>query len=227
MRRLWLGFVAMTLLLSWSALRPAPEVRDIPMRDPLPDGPLRIAVFGTSLSAPPQTWPDTLADVLTSCRGYPIAAQRIVGPGKGSAWALGQIARVAETSPDLVLIEFAINDADFRDGVSLETARAQHLRLIEGLHRALPQVPVVLMTMSPAYGPSGWIRPRLAAYYSQYSELAQEERIGLIDIYPRWLSLPHRDRGLAEDGLHPDAAVAEKVIVEALAGYLDPDRRCP
>jgi lysophospholipase L1-like esterase len=138
----------------------------------------------------------------------------------GSAWARAQVARVAETRPDLVLVEFAINDADLRDGVPLARARAQHLALVADLRQALPGAALALMTMSPAKGPRGWIRPRLAAHYAGYHALARETGLGLIDLYPRWLALPRGDRGLQQDGLHPDPAVAEAVAVPAAVHVL-------
>ncbi len=226
MRLFWPGLVLAALVLGWSALRPAPEIRDIPLAADLPDGALRITVFGTSLTAVPQTWPDSLALRLADCRKRPVDMSRIAKPGMGSAWALGQIDAVAATAPDVVLIEFAINDADFLDGVSLAVARRQHVSLLEGLSEALPDVPLVLMTMSPAYGPRGWIRPRLGGHYGQYHDLAHQGNVGLIDLYPRWLTRTRDDQGLEADGLHPDPSVADVLITSWVSDYLDRDRKC-
>lgn len=233
MRWRWPGAAGagLVLLAAGLALRPVPlsrdVARDIPLPQPLPDGALRITAFGTSLTAPPQTWPDDLAIRLEQCRRARVTVTRVAGPGRGSDWALDQTARVVTTAPDLVLIEFAINDADLRDGVSLATARDQHRALIADLRAALPGVRIALMTMSPAHGLRGWIRPRLAAHYHQYHDLARAEGVGLIDLYPRWRVLAREDRGLEADGLHPDPVVAAGVIVEPAAGYPDRVRKCP
>lgn len=200
--------------------RTVPTPRDIALPDALTAEPLRITVFGTSLSALPQNWPDILEARLTTCRGTPVNVARVAGPGMGSAWANGQIARVAATQPDLVLLEFSINDADLRDGVSLASSRKQHIDLIAALRTASPGSQIVLMTMSPATGLRGWIRPRLAAFYLQYQDIALAERLGLIDLYPRWLALPPKENGLALDGLHPDPDVAQRLIVPVVADYL-------
>lgn len=222
------GLVLVGLALGWLAVRaPEPATRDLPLAPPLPDtGGLDIVVLGTSLSAPPQHWPDALAEALAACRGAPVRMERVAGPGMGSAWGQDQVAAVARHAPDLVLVEFAINDADLLDGVSPAQGWAQHLALVAGLRRALPQVRIVLMTMSPAKGSRGWIRPRLGAHYGQYHDLAQAAGTGLIDLYPRWLALPPSERGLEADGLHPDPARAARVIISPLVRYLDPTRKC-
>jgi len=181
-----------------------------------PDGPLRIVILGTSLSHKGQTWPETLVRRLETCLDRPVELRRLTRPGAGSAWGQGQIGAVAKAAPHLVIVEFAINDADLSDGVSLSAAHRQHTALIAGLRRHLPQARILLMTTSPALGPRGWIRPRLAAHYAAYRTLAEEQDVGLADLYPRWQALPDLRRHLP-DGLHPRPETAERVIVPELA----------
>ena len=173
--------------------------------------PLRLAVFGTSLTANAD-WPETLAGRLSDCLGRPVDLLRIARAGAGSDWAVGQIRRVAAGDPDIVLIEFAINDADLHDGLWLGESIANHRALIAGLRAQAPGARLVLMTMNPAQGLRGLLRPRLTRYYATYRDLAMETDIGLIDLYPRWLALSPGARGL-RDGLHPDTATARGVIV--------------
>ena len=118
------------------------------------------------------------------------------------------------------MIEFAINDADLRDGKSLAATRLSHRRIIAELRLGLPDTRIVLMTMSPAQGIRGTMRPWLSAHYAQYRDLAAELDLGLIDFYPRWLSLPRAMRGLEDDDLHPDPSVAAEIIVPILSKYL-------
>lgn len=172
---------------------------------------LRLAVFGTSLTANAD-WPEALAGALAECLGRPVNLARIARAGAGSGWAADQIGRVAEGNPDIVLIEFAINDADLHDGLWLGESIANHRALIAGLRAQAPGARLVLMTMNPAQGLRGLLRPRLTRYYATYRDLAMETDIGLIDLYPRWLALSPGARGL-RDGLHPDAATARGVIV--------------
>lgn len=182
--------------------------------------PLRIVVFGTSLSANPQVWPDRVAASLSDCSKREVLVERMAAPGMGSAWALGQIEAVQALEPDIVLIEFAINDADILDGVSHKQAAVHHGALLMGLRKAVPDAALVLMTMSPAQGLRGWVRPWLANHYEQYRSFAEEFGVGLIDFYPRWLALDRERRGLAVDGLHPDPETAASVIVPVIEEYL-------
>lgn len=177
------------------------------------DASLRLAVFGTSLTANAD-WPEALAGTLAECLGRPVDLARIARAGAGSGWALDQIGRVAAETPDIVLIEFAINDADLLDGLWLDDSIANHRALIAGLRAQAPGARLVLMTMNPAEGLRGLLRPRLARYYGAYRDLAAETGVGLIDLYPRWLARPPAARGL-RDGLHPDAATAREMIVPA------------
>jgi acyl-CoA thioesterase I len=118
-----------------------------------------------------------------------------------------------------VLMEFAINDADLWDGLSPKDSRATHLAVIRALQAARPGMRIVLMTMSPAQGLRGLMRPRLAQYYAGYAELATDSNLGLVDLYPRWRVLPRAARGL-QDGLHPTDAAAQALIVPVLLRYL-------
>ena len=209
-----------------TGLKPAGPPRDLPLGSLGADGsPGRIVAFGTSLTQG-NGWPDRLAVSLSDCFGHPVEVLRVAGPGQGSAWALGQVARVAALDPDVVLIEFAINDADLRDGVGRAAARAQHAALVDALGAALPGARLVLMTMSPASGLRGMMRPRLAGHYADVADLAGARDLGLIDFYPRWKD---GGPGPARDGLHPDDAATEQVMDGVLlsAFATAAGRRCP
>jgi lysophospholipase L1-like esterase len=228
MRRLALVAVALLGLilglgLWWAAPpRPPEDLADRPLPNPLPAGPLRITTFGTSLTAS-YDWPGRLQAMLTQCLNRPVTVTPVARSGAGIPWALTQVQTVAATDPDLVLVEFAINDADLRDGTRLAVANAAHQRLITELRHAAPNAQIALMTMNPAQGLRGAVRPYLAAHYLAYRDLAAEMETGLIDLYPRWLARPVAERGLQADGLHPTQDVAAKVIVPSVADYLSPD----
>lgn len=171
--------------------------------------PRKIVAFGTSLTAG-NAWPDRLASSLSACFGHRVDVTRVAAPGAGSAWAIKAVQNVVVLEPDVVLVEFAINDADLRDGVDLATSRLQHAALFDTLARELPKAQVVAMTMSPAYGVRRLLRPRLGNAYAQVVELATERGLALVDLYPRWLEM--NDKALLPDGVHPTDAATLRVI---------------
>lgn len=222
MRRAWLACGAVLLALGaalWVA-RSVPAPQDRPAALSLPAGrPLRITLLGTSLSHG-EIWPDSLRRALQARLNQPVDLSIMARPGAGSRWGRDQARRAAERAPDWVLIEFAINDADIRDGQSLAGARRSHAALVQDLRALQPQADIVLLTMSPAQGLRGLLRPRLGAHYRQYRELAATLDLGLVDLYPRWRALPGATRGLQADGLHPDPQTAADLIVPVLTDYL-------
>jgi lysophospholipase L1-like esterase len=192
----------------WTPIdRPLPPVRS-------GQNALRIVAFGTSLTGG-GTWPEDLAPALSRCLGRPVEVTRVAKAGASSAWGLSAVGDVIAAMPDVVLIEFAINDADLRDGLWPSASQARHEEILSSLAAALPEASLALMTMSPAHGPRGWMRPRLAAYYRSYEGLAAAHGIGLIDLYARWLTMPH-EKEWFPDGLHPDFQRASGVIVPAV-----------
>lgn len=216
-----LSVIAVALLWLWPTSTSPDLDRALPAQ--APKSPLRITTFGTSLTAEPQIWPDLLAKTLNRCHPEAqVQVTRVAGPGMGSDWALKQLDRVVQSQPDLILMEFAINDADAHDGVSLSSSRAQHHAVIQYLQAQIPEATILLMTMSPAQGLRGWIRPRLGRYYALYAELADEFGLGLVDHHARWQARPPQTRGLGNDGLHPDPAVAANVILSGLMQALEP-----
>lgn len=179
-----------------------------------PNGPLRIVTLGTSLTIG-SDWHDRLAAELTTCAARPVEIVPVAEAGEGSAWGLQQMDQVIALQPAMVLIEFSINDADILGGVSLATARRNHEAILDALKQAVP----VLMTMSPAFGARGWVRPRLAAHEAQYRTLAEERMIGLIDIAPVWdaalAAAPDR-RDLMPDGLHPTNEAVARIALPVM-----------
>ena len=208
-----LGLLAIALagLVAFWALNGAyDDIADRPVPD-LPDGALKIVAFGSSLTAK-NDWPDALADRLAACRGAAVEMIHVAKPGAGSTWGVGAVTTVIAAEPDLVLMEFAINDADLRDGVGFGKSQDQHEVILQRLADELPEARVLLMTMSPAHGLRGAMRPRLGAYYQGYRDLAEAHGAGLLDLYPRWRGGPKALRTF-EDGLHPSNEAVREVLL--------------
>jgi len=179
--------------------------------------PVRITVLGTSLSHR-ETWPDALSALLEVCLGEAVNIEVIAQPGANVVWGREQAERVVDTLPDLVLIEFATNDADILDGVSLRKSRQLHSDLIEAMREGEPEPAVILLTMNPVSGLRGAVRPRLRAHNDQYRALSEIYDTGFIDLAPRWRALANRD--WSEDGLHPEKTVAAEIIAPTVAAYI-------
>lgn len=196
---------------------------DRPIQDraftPWPAGttPTKIVAFGTSLTLG-NGWPDRLSANLEGCFGHRVDVVRVARAGAGSAWGIDAVETVVAQAPDVVLMEFAINDADLRDGVSLAQSDAQHRAIIAQLQHNLPEVRIAVMTMSPAFGPRGWMRPRLPRYYDQLTDLTKDTNHALVDFYPRWLAAGLRNA--FEDGLHPDGDATAAIMDQHLADHI-------
>lgn len=187
--------------------------RIIPGLDQSLGQPLRIVAFGTSLTAL-YTWPATLGRRLSICLERPVEIDVVARPGAGSAWALDQTAHVADLLPDIVIIEFAINDADVADGVWPRTSLVQHREILAELQEALPEAGILLITTNPVQGLQRFKRPFLQRYYHLYSDLSEEFGSGLLHLTPNWSG---RD---LPDGLHPLDSDATEIIVPGIANLI-------
>jgi lysophospholipase L1-like esterase len=187
----------------------------------LPDRPLRLAVMGTSVTAR-YAWPQELAAALSSCLPHPVLLGTFAKAGMGSAWGETVVADVVRFDPDIVLIEFVGNDSDIRHLRSISGSRATHAGLIAALRAAGRRPAIALMTMNPAFGLRGLLRPWMTAFHDMYRDLARTAGTGLIDTIPRWHALlATADReALMPDGLHPTEEAQSRVMLAATVPML-------
>lgn len=176
-----------------------------------------VLALGTSLTANYQ-WPRELGDALAQCLGGKVDIENAALAGANSRQAAMQFSSRRLKNPDVVLIEFATNDADYFDGVDLAVSRRNHASLFKLIRDSSPRSTLVLMTMGPAFGLRGWVRPNLADYYGMYRDLAGSHDVTLIDFAPIW---EKRVAGtsnweLFPDGLHPTQSASSRVILPAL-----------
>lgn len=184
------------------------------------EGVLRIVVLGTSLSSPARyDWTEAVAEPLEQCLNRPVEMIPVARAGATVAWGRTQVETALAADPALVLVEFSANDADLLDGLGRGTALAETVALVAELSAGGPRV--ALMTMNPASGLRGVLRPVLAGHYADYRRLATAGELGLIDLEARWRAMPRAERGL-DDGLHPAPDVARAVIVGGVTDALCP-----
>ena len=184
--------------------------------------PLTIVALGTSLTEGID-WPQRLGARLSACSGRPVRVETVARSGMTSNWGLGQVERVLALRPDIVLLEFAMNDANWRRFVSREKSRANTVSLVRQVRSSLPGSRVFLMTTNVVHGLRGLMRPTVGAYYRLYRDIAAAEGLGLIDLEPRWAALSAQElRRAVPDGVHPTLeafeAIALPEIVSALGG---------
>ncbi len=189
--------------------------------------PLRLAVLGTSLSAS-DPWPETLRAALEACRGRPVALAVVAGSGQNSDWGRAQLPRLLAAAPDLVLIEFAMNDADLRDGLSPARARENHRAILAALAGAHPGAVPVLVAMNPAFPPRGLARPFLGRHRARYAALAAETGAGFADLVPAWRAAlaAGGQRAMIPDGVHPLRGATAAVTVPELLARIGPLAGC-
>jgi lysophospholipase L1-like esterase len=177
---------------------------------------IRIVALGTSLTAR-GGWSEPLAAALSRCESKPVSVTPIALPGATSSWGRRQIERVLAADPDLVLIEFAVNDAAIHNFVSLAQSRENIRRIIAALGSRTRPPKVYLMTMNPVHGSKAWLRRSLASYEAAYRDIAREQGAGFIDHRAAWLRVSEADRErLIPDGLHPDPGQSAEIIVATL-----------
>ncbi len=192
-----------------------------------PSGPLKTAVFGTSLSARAK-WPDDLTTALQDCGLGDTEVRRFAQAGANSSWSIAQVERIGRYNPDLVIVEFAMNDADVFDGLWPGNSRSNLDEIVTSLRQKAPDVAIMLLSTNPVTGWARLKRPFLGRYYADYVAIAVQQDIGLLDGYGRWMQLPDRAADIP-DGVHPvpevEARLLTRPIAEAIAAGFGVDCR--
>lgn len=216
--------VAALVILPRTLPAPRPSDRALP---PLaapsdPSAPLRVTVMGTSLTAR-YDWPDRAAARLqAACPNRRVMLTTIARGGAASDWGAAQRDRLRDSRPDILLVEFTVNDADLRRRVGLRAARAHHEALVAAARDVSPDVRIVLVTLNRARGLRAVLRPRIAAHEAQYDALAADLDLGRLALGPDWArALAQGDAdALLPDGVHPAPAAVERLVVPRVTDRL-------
>ena len=134
-------------------------------------------------------------------------------------------------NPDVVFIEFGINDAYTPYRISEQESRDNLQAMINQIRDwAAKQnqgsgknVEIVVQTMNNCVSMHSAQRPELAQYYQIYREVAQANKgVLFIDTYGKWLELYKSQldhstwNGYVPDGIHPNAEGAKAIIVPSV-----------
>lgn len=191
----------------------------------------RAVFYGTSLTKD-GGWVDVLAAEIRETNPTFTWVNAAEG-GRESRWGRAHFAeRVIAEKPDVVFLEFAINDAVARFALSVDEARTNLEAMLDALRTARPQSVPVLQVMNPVIGrPAGHDghRPNLAQHAAMWRTVARHRQIILIDHAPAWASVLARGENeflrFVPDGLHPSLEGYHQHMLPTLRAELGlPDR---
>lgn len=165
-----------------------------------------VVAYGTSLTDSPRGWPALLADSINAL--YPGTVD-VINSAKAAMWSTWGVQnldeRVLEKKPDLVLIEFAINDAYLPYKTSPKVCQLNLEYMIDRIQEAYPKCEIVLQVMNMPY--TEMERPQLEKYCDVYRKVAKKRRLKLIDHYTYWRKIHAQGeeefKKWVPDGLHP------------------------
>jgi acyl-CoA thioesterase-1 len=181
---------------------------------------VKIVTLGTSLSAR-GGWQEPLRRSLSACLDSDVTIVNLAKSGMTSEWGLTQIDKVVAERPDIVLIEFAVNDSDVTEFMSLSRSSANMTEIVSRLRDSKTRPTVYVMAMNPVSGLRGMIRPFLGQYEEAHAAIARKLGAGFIDHRPAWARLSDEEMAKAiADGAHPDPATTSRVIVPGLVRAL-------
>ena len=224
LRPAWHRLLLLLMASSLGMFAPLTHAEEEPSKEPLPVTVFKnlqrgdkqtVIVYGTSLTAISE-WPNALKAYFD--KQFPGQVIFINGAkaGETSNWGLPNLKeRVLSKMPDLVFIEFSVNDAATKHNISIEKSLSNLDTMVKALRQQNPQIDIVLQTMNPAWDspnePSHKLyasdRPHLADYYEGYRQYAHEYNLPLVDHYPAWLKLQQTDeekfKKWLPEGLHP------------------------
>ena len=204
-----------------------------------------IVCLGTSLTGGKWPWVDVLKEWLD--QAYP-GQVRIENLGVGASasmtvalmegnpytWkkcGLDLIPEAIAAKPDVVFIEFAVNDAYIPYNISLDQSRRNLESMIHSLKEANPEVEIILQTMNvvldmPELNLAGSSeRPELPKYHRMYAQVARKHKLLLIDHYSNWKAFlkqegPEEYIKLVSDGVHPNPEAYRKILLPGLKNEL-------
>lgn len=178
----------------------------------------RIVVYGTSLSASKEGWAAMLKDSLNAL--YPGKAE-VINSAQAAMWSSWGVEnlreRVLEQRPDMVIIEFAMNDAYLPYSTSVEAAKLNLEYMVFRIQELYPDCSIFIQVMNMPIAEHKAQRPNIELYYNLYRKEAKKLKIRLIDHYEYWVPLLKKGeeefRRYVPDGIHPDIAAQRELVL--------------
>jgi acyl-CoA thioesterase-1 len=186
--------------------------------------PQHVVIYGTSLSKS-GAWVPQLQQTLDTRFPGLVKLTNSARGGQHSGWGAANVdSAVVALKPDVVFIEFSINDAVTRFDLPVDTIRRNIDTILDRLTTALPACEIILQVMNPAFGKTegeSSHRRNQDAYQQIYRDAAKRRGFLLIDHSVTWNRL-HATEGAAAvkkllpDGVHPNAEGWRVIVMPTL-----------
>ena len=191
--------------------------------------PTKIVTLGTSLTADAY-WVSSIEEwlKLKANNKDNLTIKNLGIHGGSSIDALSQMVNTLSLNPDVVFIEFSINDAYLPFGITLEESKKNLIKIIEELNAYNEEIIIILQTMNNPIGKHLLEAPYIDDYYEIYREISISNNLLLIDHYPIWMNLYNQDstkwKEYVPDGLHPNEKGCINIIVPSIKEALLSER---
>lgn len=178
----------------------------------------KIVVYGTSLSAAPDGWAALLENCLNA--RYPGRAE-VVNSAQAAMWSAWGVENLREKvlahRPDMVILEFAMNDAYLPYATSVKAARLNLEYMVRRIREVYPRCSVYIQVMNLPVAEHKEQRPDIALYYEMYRKEAEVLKVKLIDHSEYWAPLlgegEETFRKYVPDGIHPSVAAQQELVL--------------
>ena len=229
MRRLLALFALLGLTFASAASAAAPPATPRFITALRAGTPQHVVIYGTSLSKGGAWVPQLQATFDARFPGLVTLTNSARG-GQHSGWGAAHVdSAVIALKPDVVFIEFAINDAVTRFDLSLDTIRRNVDTLLDRIAAGLPSSEVILQIMNPAFGKAegeSAHRRNQDAYQQIYRDAAKRRGLLLVDHSVAWNHLLAAEgeaavKKLLPDGVHPNVEGWRRIVTPTLHRALD------
>lgn len=178
----------------------------------------KIVVYGTSLSASKEGWAAMLESSLNALYPGKVEVINSAQAAMWSSWGVENLReRVLDQKPDMVIIEFAMNDAYLPYITSVEAARLNLEYMVYRIRELYPDCSIILQVMNMPIAEHKEQRPNIELYYNLYRKEALKLKVKLIDHYEYWVPLLKKGERefyqYVPDGIHPSITAQKELVL--------------
>lgn len=178
----------------------------------------RIVVYGTSLSASKEGWAAMLESSLNALYPGKVEVINSAQAAMWSTWGVENLReRVLEQKPDMVIIEFAMNDAYLPYATSVEAARLNLEYMVYRVRELYPDCSIILQVMNMPIAEHKAQRPNIELYNNLYRKEVRKLKVTLIDHYDYWVSILKKGEKefyrYVPDGIHPNITAQKELVL--------------